>query len=235
MCRLMMNAVNPMNKTLVTIDGHIGSGALVVGRKIARMFGWRYFHRVRLPRIDDASDDIALDGEMEDADFSDRLWDWIERAASYFAVGAAGDDPLLQGAADIHRPLTWDRNGPAASESAYDLNRLAKSGNAVIVHRAGAVELADHEDAARVGIFADWDDRVKRVMNREGIKDVAQAEHIIFEREKAQREYFFKMHQADPEDPGIYDFIVNTSDNNIHIATLQVSRYVKKSRDRVAV
>ena len=231
MCRPKMNASNPMRKTLVTIDGHIGSGAFVVGRKIARMFGWRYFDRVRLPLIEGWEDDIDL--AVSDGEFSDRLWAWIERAASYFAVGAAGDDPLLQGAADIHRPLTWDRNGPATSESAYDLTQVARDGNAVIVHRAGAVELAGNEDAARVGIFANWDDRVNRVMHREGITDIAQAEQIISEREKAQRDYFFKMHQADPEDPDIYDFVVNTSDNNIDIATLEVSRYVKSSHDRV--
>ena len=39
-----------MRKTLVTIDGHIGSGAFDVGKKIARMFGLRYFDRARCRR-----------------------------------------------------------------------------------------------------------------------------------------------------------------------------------------
>ncbi len=229
-----------MQKTLVTIDGHIGSGAFVVGKKIARMFGWRYFDRVRLPAVhsrasDYSADELLLDDESE---FSDRLWAWIERAASYFAIGAAGDDPYLQGAADIHAPLTWDTNGPSANTSldnAYDLSELAKNGNAVIVHRAGAVELADDDTVSRVGIFANWDDRVERVMNREGLTQISQAERIISEREKVQREYFFKMHSADPEDHDLYDFVINTSDQNINIATLEVSRHVKKSQDRVAV
>ena len=72
-------------------------------------------------------------------------------------------------------------------------------------------------------------------MSREGLTDVSQAEHIISQREKAQREFFYEMHRADPEDPDLYDFVINTSDNNINIATLEVSRHVKKSRDRVAV
>ena len=223
-----------MRKTLVTIDGHIGSGAFVVGKKIARMFGWRYLDRVRLQHVETSDSDIAIASGLPEGEFSDRLWAWIERAASYFAVGAAGDDPFLQGAADIHRPLTWDSKGPSAAEAAYNLNRVAKDGNAVIVHRAGAVELADNDEVARVGIFADWDDRVNRVMLREGITDVSKAENVISEREKAQREYFFKLHGADPEDQDIYDFVVNTSDNNVDIATLEVSRYVKaESRDRV--
>ena len=222
-----------MRKTLVTIDGHIGSGAFVVGRKIARMFDWRYFDRARLPRIQGSDDDVEIAVDMVHVDFSDRLWMWIERAASYFAVGAAGDDPLLQGAADMHCPLTWDRNGPSTSEAAYDLGQVAKAGNAVIVHRAGAVELAHNEDVARVGIFANWDERVSRVMHREGITDSVRAENVILEREKAQRDYFFKMHSADPEDPDIYDFVINTSDINLDIATLEVSRYLKKSHDSV--
>ena len=230
----------PMQKTLVTIDGHIGSGAFDVGKKIALMFGWRYFDRVRLPAVDGRNDEYAVDaaGEFDYTDFSDRLWVWIERAASYFAIGAAGDDPLLQGAADIHVPLTWDTNGPSSNTSldnAYDLSQLAKDGNAVIVHRAGAVELANDEGVSRVGIFANWDDRVTRVMSREGLTDVSQAERIISEREKAQRDYFYQMHRADPEDHDLYDFVINTSDNNINIATLEVSRHVKKSHEHLAV
>lgn len=227
----------PMQKTLVTIDGHIGSGAFVVGKKIAGMFGWRYFDRVRLPSIHAAAsaDEILL---AENGDFSDRIWAWIERAASYFAIGAAGDDPYLQGAADIHVPLTWDTNGPSTNTSldnAYDLTVLAKNGDAVIVHRAGAVELADNDKVSRVGIFANWDDRVERVMKREGLTAVSDAERIISDRERVQREYFYKMHRADPEDHDLYDFVINTSDHNINIATLEVSRHVKKSQETVSV
>ena len=229
-----------MRKTLVTIDGHIGSGGFDVGRKIARMLGWGLFDRVRLPAIDDMQNGHAeqLIGSQDESEFSNRLWAWVERAASYFAVGAAGDDPLLQGGADLHLPLTWDRNGPKSVsliDDAYDLSQLAKDGNAVIVHRAGAVELADHEDAARVGIFANWGDRVQRVMAREGLNDVSKAERVISEREQAQREYFDKMHDADPEDTELYDFVVNTSDKNIDIATIEVSRFVKEERDRIVV
>ena len=229
-----------MRKTLITIDGHIGSGAFDVGRKIARMFGWRYFDRVRLRTVASNSDANAVNvtGAVPNTEFSERLWTWVERAASYFAVGAAGDDPMLQGAADLHIPLTWDRNGPSAQspiDNSYDLSDLAKGGNAVIVHRAGAVELADQDEVARVGIFANWDDRVTRVMRREGLTNVAEAERIILERQNAQREYFDKLHQADPEDPMIYDFVINTSDKNIDIVTIELSRYLKAERERAKV
>lgn len=226
-----------MRKTVVTIDGHIGSGAFDVGKKIARMFGLRYFDRARL-RVLNGENDLVLASNGTDEEFSDRLWAWIERAASYFAIGAAGDDPLLQGAADIHLPLTWDINGPSSAsalDKAYDIDQVAKDGNAVIVHRAGAVELADVEQVSRVGIFAEWDDRVNRVMAREGLHDIALAERIIYEREKAQREYFYKMHEADPEDPSLYDFVINTSDKNISIAALEVSRHLKETHETVTV
>ena len=240
MCRPKNECGNLMRNTLVTIDGHIGSGAFDVGKKIARMFGLRYFDRARLRIMNGSTDeaDLALASAGCDGEFSDRLWHWIERAASYFAIGAAGDDPLLQGAADIYVPLTWDTNGPScpnAHDSTYDLGQVAKDGNAVIVHRAGAVELADLEQVSRVGIFAEWDDRVNRVMAREGLHDISTAERIISEREQAQKEYFHKIHQADPEDPDLYDFVINTSDNNIDIATIQVSRYLKEARDGVPV
>ena len=228
-----------MRKTLIAIDGHIGAGALDVGKRIARMFDLHYFDRIPLPggksnrRLIDSIDLT----EKQDDHHSDRVWAWIEKAASYFAIGAAGDDPLLQSAADLHLPLTWDRDGPSSSpkrQSDLSLREIAENGNAVIVHRAGSVALAEDDGLTRVGVFASWDERVERVMRREGLRYTSDAERIISHREEAQKEYFLRMYGADPEDPDLYDIIVNTSETDISIATVNVSRYVKRSRESVA-
>ncbi len=230
---------NAMRNTLITIDGHIGSGALDLGKRISRIFDLHYFDRIALPGLksnNGFTDSPALE-EAYEYSASDRVWEWIEKAASYFAIGAAGDDPLLQGAADLHLPLTWDRDGPkmsSSSQAEMSLDKVADAGDAVIVHRAGSVALSPHEGLTKVGVFASWDERVERVMRREGLMRTSDAERIISHREEAQKEYFLRMHRADPEDPELYDIIVNTSETDISIATVNVSRFVKQSRDTVA-
>lgn len=221
----------PDASRVVTFDGHIGSGALDVGRKVANIFRLQFFDQVALPNADDRG--RAIDQPMfieRDANFYDRVWRWVERASSYFAVGAAGDDPLLQSAADIYLPLTWDLNGPKASAKAselWTLDEVAARGDAVLVHRAGAVAIEDTQRTTKVGLFAEWDDRVDRLMHREGIAKAGDAARLLQQREDAQRRYYRDAHSADPEDPNIYDIVVNTSETRLEVATMIVSKHLE--------
>ena len=223
----------PGASRLVTFDGHIGSGALDVGRKVANLFRLQFFDQVALPNVDDLRDASDLPMFVErDANIYDRVWRWVERASSYFAVGAAGDDPLLQSAADIYLPLTWDLNGPRASANAaqlWTLDEVAARGDAVLVHRAGAVAIEDTPETTKVGLFAEWEDRVIRLMHREGIAKADDAERLLQQREDAQRRYYRDAHSADPEDPQIYDIIVNTSETRLEVATMIVSKHLEAS------
>ena len=225
--------MNAPRTQLVTFDGHIGSGALDVGRKVANIFRLRFFSQLILPEVSEKT--TAADEALfiqRDTTTYDRVWRWVEKASSYFALGAAGDDPLLQSAADLHLPLTWDNNGPRGSAKSSDLwtlDEVAHRGDAVIVHRAGAVEFADHPNTTKVGLFAEWDDRVTRLMHREGIRGAREAERILQEREATQRRYYLKAHSADPEDHDIYDIVLNTSKTRIDMATMIVSQHLEQS------
>ena len=223
----------PPESRLVTFDGHIGSGALYVGRKVANLFRLQFFDQIVLPNAEGANDLEAAPMFFErDANVYDKVWRWVERASSYFAVGAAGDDPLLQSAADIYLPLTWDVNGPKASANAdqlWTLDEVTLRGDAVLVHRAGAVAIENTPQTTKVGLFANWDDRVVRLMHREGISHASDAERLLQQREDAQRTYYRDAHSADPEDPDIYDIVVNTSETKLEIATMIVSRHLEAS------
>ena len=225
--------IAPTESRLVTFDGHIGSGALEVGRKVANLFKLQFFDQIVLPNAEGSSDTEPRPMFVErDANVYDRVWRWVERASSYFAIGAAGDDPLLQSAADIYLPLTWDLNGPRASANAdqlWTLDEVTMRGDAVLVHRAGAVAIEDTPQTTKVGLFANWDDRVVRLMHREGISTATDAERLLQQREDAQRTYYLNAHSADPEDPDIYDIVVNTSETKLEIATMIVSRHLEAS------
>jgi cytidylate kinase len=66
-------------------------------------------------------------------------------------------------------------------------------------------------------------------MKREGLKSAADAENTIERREKLQREYFGDVYGAQPEDPSLYDIIVDTSSEIIPVASIKVARLARQT------
>ena len=215
--------------SVITVDGQIGAGAPELGRRVARMFDFDYVDRLALPRA------VLKANEGAPVGFVDRFWTLVERAVSGFALGNAAGDPYFNVPQELLLPLTWDSEGPtiahvtASSESeTLSVDGLFDLGRAVLVHRAGCLEAGDRT-ALKVGVFATWDDRVQRVMKREGLKSVADAEQAIGRREKLQREYFGDVHGARPDDPDLYDITVDTSSENIAVASIKVARFARQA------
>ncbi len=224
---------------LITFDGHIGAGAPEVGRRIARMFDLDYIDRLILPgsaRVQQA----RVESHSRNRRFSDRFWSTMERIVSGFALGNMAGDPYFATPDMFALPLTWDESPDAPKApisdpkgSAGDLRERApmeqiiENDRAVLVHRAGAVELKD-AGALRVGLFANWGDRVKRVMEREGLVRTIDAERLITDRERAQHSYFKEIHGAAPTDSSLYDTCIDTSRVAVGVATLEVARLVRR-------
>jgi cytidylate kinase len=66
-------------------------------------------------------------------------------------------------------------------------------------------------------------------MKREGLKSASEAEYTIERREKLQREYFGDVHGANPDDPNLYDITVDTSAENIPVASIKVARFAREA------
>ena len=212
--------------TVITIDGQIGAGGPELGKRLARMFDFDYIDRIALPRSVSDTKSKAHVGVTH------RFWEIVERAVSGFALGNAAGDPYFNVPESLVLPLTWDSDGPTGNHSqttaSSNVDSLFDLGNAVLVHRAGCVEAGDRS-ALKVGLFASWEDRVERVMKREGFKSVADAENTIERREKLQREYFGDVYRAQPEDPSLYDIIVDTSSEMIPVASIKIARFARQA------
>ena len=104
------------------------------------------------------------------------------------------------------------------------LEQLLAAGRSVLVQRAGVVALKNKGQALRVGLFASWEDRIKRTMKQQGLTSAREAERIIRGLEAAQKRYFSSNHGADPEDESIYDVCIDTSSDHINMASLKVAR-----------
>jgi len=210
--------------SVITIDGQIGAGGPELGKRVARMFDFDYVDRIALPRSLTA-------GQIVTPGFTERFWTIVERAVSGFALGNAAGDPYFNVPEALILPLTWDSEGPsmAHDEDSEEstVENLFDLGNTVLVHRAGCLE-AGERSVLKVGLFASWEDRVERIMKREGLKSASDAEYTIERREKLQREYFGDVHGAEPEDQGLYDIIVDTSSENIPVASIKVARFARQ-------
>lgn len=224
--------------SLITVDGQIGAGAPELGKRVARMFDFDYVDRLVLPRAVPDANAGASSGLI------DRFWTLVERAVSGFALGNAAGDPYFNMPEELLLPLTWDSEGPKTAHVAtpkdsegsrevpgaqlMSLDSLFDIGKAVLVHRAGCLE-AGERTALKVGVFASWDDRVNRVMMREGLKSSADAEHVIGRHEKLQHEYFGDLHGVRPDDPALYDITVDTSSEDIPVASIKVARFAREA------
>lgn len=212
--------------SVITIDGHIGAGGPELGKRVARMFDFDYVDRIALPRS------LTEGKKQEPVGMTDRFWAIVERAVSGFALGNAAGDPYFNVPEALLLPLTWDSDGPSEKHAATDevtaVDSLFDLGNTVLVHRAGVVE-AGERTALKVGLFASWEDRVERIMKREGLKSSKDAENTIERREKLQREYFGDVHGADPDDRSLYDIVVDTSSENIPVASIKVARFARET------
>ena len=224
--------------TVITIDGQIGAGAPEVGRKVADALEIDYYDRLLLTGIArkvGATVAAVQDKEQRMHKWSDRLRVVADRAMNSLAMTAAAGDPYFGGVMTSALPLTWDESTTGPKTAAHEvgsreiakatsehIHEIAHKGNAVIVHRAGCVELIDRPDTFRVGLFASTRDRVWRIMTREGFLRPDDAEAAIRDRERSQVAYFKNFHDAHPHDEGIYDLNVTTSMSDMDIVALKI-------------
>jgi len=211
--------------SVITIDGQIGAGGLELGRRLAETMDFNFVDKIALQRSS------LLDDRRDVNNFSDRFWLFVERAVSGMAVGNAIGDPYFQVPEDLLLPLTWDSDGPIAASTQdfhpTSVDGVFDLGNTVLVHRAGCVE-AGERSALKVGLFASWRDRVARVMNREGLKSVSEAEYAIKTRENLQRQYFSDIHGVQPDDRNLYDISIDTSLESIPVASIKVAKFARQ-------
>ena len=213
--------------TLIAIDGQIGAGGPQLGRRVARMLGLTYVDRLVLPGLHE----VAARAPSLRPRFSDRMRTLLEKAIMGFALGNAAGDPYFTAPELVMLPLTWDLSDEAPRASAavsagggpHSFEALLRQGKSVLVHRAGAVALPK-EQVLRVGLFGAWEDRVDRLMRHEGLTRRTDAEARIRQREQAQADYFATKYSANPEDESLYDLCINTSREQINLASVRIAR-----------
>jgi cytidylate kinase len=188
---------------VVTISRQYGAGGHRVAPLVAGALG---FKLVDGELIDEASRRLGVDTELA------RAWD--ERAPAVIeelGMALAAGTPLVGGGPGPQ----FDPRSLSDSALAEATRRLIVSladagGGYVVLGRGAQAALHDRPDAFHFWLVGDTADRVRRVMESQGLseKDArAKCERVDAERAGYVRHYYGK----DIRDPHLYDAILNTT------------------------
>ena len=211
---------------VVTIDGQIGSGGLDLGVRVARALGADYLDRLVLAeaakRIG-ATVEALSQKEQETGRLGERIARLLQTLLERSAVAGSGGDPYFGPGIETILARPYEEISGATITRAQELdderfikatteviNDVAEMGNAVIIGRGGCVILKDSASVLHVGVVAELEDRITRIMEREHL-DREEAEKRTVELEKAREAYFRKFFKMPPLDPMLYHIVINTS------------------------
>jgi cytidylate kinase len=90
------------------------------------------------------------------------------------------------------------------------LEGLAREGTVIIVGRGANLALLSYRNVFNLRLVADFAVRVARVVQREGLSE-ADARKKISESDYARETYYRFLFNVQPDDPLVYDLILNTS------------------------
>jgi len=180
-----------------------GSGAAEVGGRVADALGFGFFG---LELVDRIAREASVQRHLV-AGLDERMRDAIHR---FVRDGVARRHPF--GESEYHEALM------------RVLGTFAKRGLAVILGRGSAFALPE-ERTLRVLLVASRPYRIARLQTATGCDPAAAAQRI--ELEEQQRIQFNRHHfDVDPDDPALYDLVVNTETLGIDGATRMICEAV---------
>lgn len=206
--------------TIVTIDGHLSAGAAEIGQRVADFLGCDFYDR------------LLVVGASRKSGTSLRDFLELRRRRPWMSPRIFRLLPI-----DPWRPravrIESQKLHQALSE--YILE-VARSGDAVLVHRAAGMELRGRPDVLRVGIFAPWEYRVRKLTRTGGFHTLAEAAAELALRERSQIDYFMQHYGAHPHDRAQYDLELTNSliGHEDHLHDNLARQVVKAARRRAA-
>jgi cytidylate kinase len=182
------------------------------GRRAAQCTTRRCIALSRLPESGAEELGRILAERLDYGFFDIEIVDQIARAAGIQRQLVAGVDEHVRSVID--RYVTDSFSAGAFTESDYlralvrAVHTLSERGMAVILGR-GSPFILTAEQALRVLVVADRTSRVERLAAREGL-EVVEAERLLDQREAGRHEFLHHHFGVDPDDPALYDLVINT-------------------------
>lgn len=186
---------------IVTISNTYGSGALAVGREVARRLGYEFVDE-QLPvvvakrlRTSPEAVESAQEGTPT---MSERMLRVLELGTPELSV--------VQESADFDEACL--------REVANAVREYAARGNAVILGRGASQILGRRPDVLRLFLHAPRDWRIGRIAQGHGVEHAVAAAEVD-RIDRARREYIREHYDVDWGDPAHYDLAIDTASTGI--------------------
>lgn len=185
---------------LITIEREYGSGAAVIGAKLAQQLGWKLWDQLlteEIARLAQVSPKAVLRCD-------ERMDSRMHRLAKVFWRGSYERSSPLSG-------QIFDTDSMVTMVGEI-MNRIAKEGNAVIVGRGAPYFLRDNPDAFHVFLYAPRAEKVRRVIADGYSREEAEERVGNIDRERmAYVKHYFN---ADWPTRSLYHMMINTAVGN---------------------
>ena len=183
----------------ITISREYGSGGGEIAARVAQRLGWRLVDHEVITQIAQ-----RLGVEEEDAAAHDEHADgWIVQFLSTMqTVG-----PMVA----LPANLTFPPDDMAYAHALRDVVHAAVSASpCVVVGRGSQIILRERRDVLHVRIVAPIELRIAYVAQRENLSRAA-AQQRIHQKDLDRRRYLSTTYHHTPDEPHLYDLIINTS------------------------
>lgn len=205
---------------VVTISRQFGAGGRTLGEKLCERFG---FSLVDEFVIDELARKAKLSGDWLTA---------MEKEASSTLLGLISS--MVSSGHLLRTPSAPDKEFERKKYVAFlsrVMTSMANEGGYALLGRGAQLVLKTHPKAFHVLLVADYEDRVKFMVQRYKLSS-AEAEKIIKEKERQREAVASNIFGVEIDDPNLYHMVLNTSrvpfDSAVESAGDLFSRFMKE-------
>ena len=207
--------------TVITVEGFLGSGYQNIGRKVARKLNIDFVDRFLLSKVAELTNtklSDVLDLEKPEDTLIQKLSKKILIMLERSALTGGGSDPffghgveslLSQPYKDFPHTESMTENIDFNKSITRVVNSLAKQGNVLILGRGASGILRKNKDTLKIGIFCEYELRLKKYAKRNKIS-IEESRIKIDSYDSAKRNYYLNVFQKEPLDPSMFSLIFNT-------------------------
>ncbi len=182
-------------KIIINVGRQLGSGGLVIARKLAEDFGCSFY------------DKELLNLAAKESGFSEKFFEQNDEKKGFF-----------RSLFHIHAPFMSDNNfynNKLSQESLFQfqsdaIRKAAEAGSCVFVGRCADYVLRDFDNTVNVFVTANIDERVKRICKRHGCTE-DEARKIIESKESSRSSYYNYYTGKEWGHSTSYDLCINSS------------------------
>ncbi len=181
---------------VITLAREYGSGGREIARRVAERLGWELADRSLLESVARLANTTRETAEA----FDERCDTWMARVAKLLWAGSP--DTFTGTPVDVLDSDTM------AGVTRRVIEEAAHGGPCVIVGRGAQCILAGRPDVLHVFVYADEDERLKRLAAR--YPTIEEARLAMDQMDRTRAEYVRRYHGCDWRSRYLYDVMINT-------------------------